>query len=512
MKRLNKTLQVLLAFALLLILTVPAFAASGSPTEKNCSITIDNSNSDVSIDGTTYSAYKIFSLSYDTDKSAYTYSVDNTCLGVSYTPSGSGTALTGTTLIQWLGDSTSASDIRNFADSVYTTYIQNASPAPAGTAKAIGQTTTINGLTPGYYLVYGTAQGKDDSTTVAASVSLTTAAPDATVQPKLDVPTIDKQVYENAPAGWGKVADYSIGQNVPFKLISTVPSYAPNYNHDYTYIIHDTLDSQMTLNNDILVYSDVDCTSLINSSNYTISTTGIGSETFRISFKSDYIKAHPDKSIYVIYSALLTKDANIYKDKQDNTVYLEYSNNPYTNSTAKTKEHKVHVYTYKFDIFKYYVKDSRIPLADAQFKLYSDSEGKTEIPVILDGTTYRPVVSGETAATAMISGNDGLISIKGLDAGTYYLKETQAPTGFNPVPGYIEVTISHNLDEAAGTSTMTLKNGDLEVGQIEVEDSTGGLLPTTGGIGTTIFYAIGGTLTAGAGIVLIARKRVKNEK
>lgn len=152
-------------------------------------------------------------------------------------------------------------------------------------------------------------------------------------------------------------------------------------------------------------------------------------------------------------------------------------------------------------------------LSGAQFKLYSDSGCTNEIDMILDGTVYRPAVLGESPAAYMGSNASGLITIKGLDAGTYYLKETKAPDGYNLLNASAQIQITRTWTASATSITdMTLKQSGTTVNQIEVENSTGIVLPGTGGIGTRLFYAIGGTLTASAGIVLVARKRVKNEK
>lgn len=322
MKTMKKALHVLLALAVVCMLTIPAFA-----TTPTYAITISNSNTAVSIDNNLYSAYKLFNVSYNAALTAYSYTWDSTsCLNVTYTIGGTTYKSDDGTLLTWLSDaSRTDSEIRDFADFVYDTYINvTPAPSPSGYNTASGESATIDVTTAGagYYLVYGTGTASDGgTTTVTAAVSLTTTDPTVTIQPKLDAPTIDKFVYENDANGsgngaWGYVADYSIGDSVPFKLVSHIPSYAAEYDHAYTYIIHDTMDSTLSFNNDIAVYSDSTLATTVNSSNYTITTTGLsGGETFEIAFDSAYIKANPGATLYITYSGTLTSSALIYTNR-----------------------------------------------------------------------------------------------------------------------------------------------------------------------------------------------------
>lgn len=512
MKILNKVLHAFMALALLLMLTIPAFATA------SFNITINGSSSSLDMSGTTYTAYKLFDVTgYNESAGAYTYAVANNFADFTYTPVG-GTLHDASDMVSYVYSLSGNTDALNAFTGAVKTYITASNPpiSDDGSMTATASNTVSIPITggAGYYIVLAEGKAGNDQT-VTALCALTTAVKDATVDLKADAPTIDKQVYENSPEGWGKVADYSIGQNVPFKLMAHIPSYADQYTHDYTYIIHDTLDRQMAYNTGSLAVKNGTNDVAQSSSTYvlTTDTDTNGNTTITLTFASAYIKANQGTDLTITYNALLTDQAKIYGDHQENTVYLQYSNNPYDTTTAQTEEHKVSVYTYQFNIHKYYLNSStKVNLAGAQFRLYSDSlcSDANEIKLAnVSGTSYRPVV-GTESGTYMESGSDGMISIKGLDAGTYYLKETKAPDGFNLLSGSVTVTISRTLN-TTDVSNVTVNNASSDIA-IEVENSTGGLLPTTGGMGTRMFYAVGGTLTAGAGIVLVTRKRIKNEK
>ncbi|MCI2105808.1 MAG: SpaH/EbpB family LPXTG-anchored major pilin [Intestinimonas sp.] len=512
MKTVKKALHLLLALALVFVLAVPAFAMY-SPTY---AITLNNHSDAVSMNGTTYNAYKLFDVtSYDAVKQAYQYTVADAFSGFTYDDGT--TTHTSADMVSYVYSLDGNDDgLKAFTQAV-SDYITSNSIPVAGSAEGTEDdsvTIDLSSAGAGYYIVLASGKAVEDNT-VTALCNLTTAAPTSDVNLKADAPTIDKQVQEDSTSTWGKVADYSIGEDVPFKISSTIPSYASTYD-TYTYVIHDTMDPTLSYNDGSLAVYNGDTLVSPDSTTYTLTTgTDINQNTLiTLDFASDYIKAHGGDSLTVTYTGKLTEDALIYNEYQDNTVYLEYSNNPYnTSSKANTPEHKVHVYTYQFDIYKYFTQSgSQTDLAGAYFKLYSDASCENEIRLVEDEAFYRPMVSSDTAeSTAMVSGADGLITIKGLDEGVYYLKETQAPEGFNAMTDPIKVTISRTTNETSVTG-MTLQKDTEEVNRIEIENSTGGLLPATGGIGTTIFYVVGGGLTAGAAILLITRRRMNGRK
>ena len=278
-----------------------------------------------------------------------------------------------------------------------------------------------------------------------------------------------------------------------------------------------------------------------------------GSATWNISIidLKTYLTDIKGATITVIYSAHLNEDAEVTNTSNtegttnnQNKVALEYSNNPNATGdgkekpkdTGKTKPDYVFVLTYEADNTKYKneTKDENV-LSGAGFKLYSDITCKQEILLKkhTDGFYY-PIATGESGEE-MFSANDGKFNIKGLDAGTYYLKETSTPDGFNTIVvtigaitngipnigfntiGNMKIEISATHKEMAEDPTkvavnLTKKVNDKEYDVNKVVNKSGSLLPETGGIGTTIFYIVGVVLVLGAGVLLVTKKRMNADK
>lgn len=434
--------------------------------------------------------------------------------------------MSGSDLITWLSSQASnSSNLQDFADYVYTHYI-NVSPAPSASGSAVASdekaTINLNTAGPGYYLVYGT--GDNGTTKVVASVSLTTTDPTADVEPKLSVPTLTKEIQHNELAtppsnGWGNVGDNQIGDTVNYRTFTSVPD-TNNYT-SYTYEIHDTMSDGLTFNSDsLVVYTDANKSNTLAASNYTVSS---NAHSFTITF-TNIISTISTNSLtsadkfYVYYDATLNENAKVYTEgHNDNTAYLVYSNNPYDGGTGESPHVTVYDWTFTMGVNKT-DKDSK-PLLGAEFILNTD-EDSTGSPIALinnGNSTYTVVPSGTDGAVTTISA--GNITIKGLDDSiTYYLHETKAPVGYNLLTAPVSFVITAGYETAgntllSGSTTVTVGSNPASATlSTNVMNYTGNQLPSTGGMGTTAFYAVGGTLAAGAGIMLIARKRVKNEK
>ncbi len=440
----------------------------------------------------------------------------------------------------------------------------------AGSSSASGTTYTISGLSAGYYLVKDTAtlSGNDSYTDYILWVSS-----DVQVTPKSSVPTVDKKVQEESydnndgyGTGYDEVADYDIGDNVPFELIGTMPSTLDDYK-SYKYIFHDVMSSALSLNtNSIVVKVDVngdangDASQMttLDESAYTIaikngtnSTSLTDSDcTFEIIFSDilgDNFTASNTKvtltsssKIYVYYTAELTDEAVIGLTGNENEVKLEYSNNPNTggeSETGTTPEEKVIVFTYELDVTKV-DGTTGDELENAQFVLYRLNGTTKEYVVVDTNSKVTNWTENEYNATGvspvasvLTSGSDGVFKVIGLDDGTYYLEEIAAPDGYNSLTTYITLVINAtttnnsafdsegttNASEALTSLTLTVDgstatNNSCDTGIVatNVKNYSGATLPETGGMGTKIFYTLGGVLVIGAGVLLIVKRRMRN--
>lgn len=549
MRKVKKLLGLLLAAVMVLAMGVPTFAASGSYT-----LTISGAS-----DGHTYEAYQIFAG--DLSENEQTLSnvkwgdgVNGEALlaalkGTEEEPTAYQTCMTAADVAKVLESyENNSSEMKAFADIAG----QHLTKTTSGTASAYNEDSksyTISGLAAGYYLV----KDKDDSVpgTDAYTDFILKVVQNTTVTPKSDVPTVEKKVQEddkyNQDGGYGNgyndVADWNIGDAVPFKLIGTLPTNFADYDI-YQYIFHDTLSDGLDLNEgSIKVYYASDKAGTdkteIPLGKYEVEapgTEGTDQCSFEVAF-ADLTSVEgvtANKYIIVEYTATLNKDAEIGLPGNPNKVYLEFSNNPNSGGegdTGKTPEDKVIVFTYELDVTKVDGADADTKLEDAEFKLY-DENGKYVI-VDADGKVIG-WADNEAGGSTLKSDENGLFKVSGLDDGTYWLKETKAPDGYNlitdPIKIEIKATTVNDQDWTAMEgpadaltaleikvtvgSTTTSGNGDTESGIVEtdIKNNKGAELPETGGMGTTIFYVLGAILVLGAGGLLIVRRRTDSEK
>lgn len=407
---------------------------------------------------------------------------------------------------------------------------------------SVGETATITGLANGYYIVKDVTDlsSKDD----ANSAYIVQVAGDTTVAIKNAKPTVDKQVLDEtgdaedgANEGWGESADHAINEQFQFKLTATVPK-----NDDlkayksYQLQFEDSMSPGVTFEDikSVTVKSG-NAEKILTAADYTETATA---ETNKAGLKwnltiADLKTKLPENvklgeneiQVEVVYNAHLNENAVVSKENvtngtkdtvNNNKVDLVYSNNPDSTgagTTGKTPEDYVWVFTYGVDNTKYKnAVGEGNALKDAGFTLYNKTEAtETEISLIYDAVkgAYRPTTGSETGAEMMKSAADGKFNIIGLDAGTYVLKETSTPAGYNTCdPIIITITAKHK-ENADGTS-VTLKLDGSENMTNAVINKSGSSLPSTGGIGTTIFYVAGGVLVVGAGVLLITKKRAKD--
>ena len=400
-------------------------------------------------------------------------------------------------------------------------------PADDTTKKGV-----ISNLSAGYYFV------KDsDSTAIAdgeiATKFLVEVVGKAEVTVKAQAPEFKKEIVKDNVTDNNKGTSVNVGDPVTFRLTANVPDMASF--DDYTFTIHDTLSDgltfdsasvKVTANNNVPVATD----------KYTLTYTD-GAQNFKIAFTKAQLKdlvSHTDNdatfgaTIVVEYNATLNKNA-LKTDKENNTAYLEYTNNPSGNGTGtkKTPDAPVYVYDFDIDIDKYDDTDNKAEqtadknkkLANAEFVLYKEvAEKNATVKYYYQWDDTAKAVKWATdkdQATRRTTTAEGKASFQGIAAGKYFLEETKAPDGYNKLKTPVEVEITAEYETKTGKliNTNAEKNG--ENGQyiktVEVPNKAGAVLPSTGGIGTTIFYVLGSILALGAAVLLIAKKRMNGQ-
>lgn len=348
---------------------------------------------------------------------------------------------------------------------------------------------------------------------------------DVVIHAKADVPDIDKKITGVDGTDQGKQGSYNVGDTIYFALTSKVP--AMNGYTSYTYKVTDTLSSGLTLVQEngkpkveVTIYGTAykDFTATLNNNN-----------VLTIEF-TDFIsqKENAGKPIVISYAAVLNENA-LQKDKETNTVNLEYSNDPNTTGTGKTTDKKTYVYNFDIDIVKVDQNNKEKLLEGAEFVLYhEDARGKKEYyHYTTDKKTEWVTLNDdelETITAEVKAGNItskkttivGKTSFTGLKAGTYYLLEIKAPDGYSLPTAPVKVVINAVYDpngaiDKHNSNVQVKGNGHLYIEE-KITNKPGPVLPSTGGIGTTIFYVLGGILTVAAIVLLIVKKRMENTK
>lgn len=393
---------------------------------------------------------------------------------------------------------------------------------------------------PGYYLIVDTSPFDEDDFYHAYNsflLKVTKAEYVFNINYKVVKPTVEKKVYDNDNNdissagnndGWGSSADHAINEKFQFRLIAKLPASKDNgraydYYKKYTVCFNDTLSDGITFDKlDKVEIANVDGVNpqVINADNYTRNPNG--SQSFKLSIddvktcaRAANLDLNKGATITVTYTAHLNETAYVNTaggdTKNKNRVYLEYSNNPrISTSLDHTHESEVCVYTYQLNNTKYHDDDTPgNELAGAGFRLYSgkDCTPEQEVKLYKKDNFYYPIkdaIDKAQDAVEMFSDEHGQFNVKGLDAGTYYLKETNPPADYSACADKeIVISATHNEYNVnlSGTLSTTIIN-----------NKAGGItLPSTGGIGTTIFYVVGGGLMVAAIVLLVTKKRMENK-
>lgn len=480
-KAMKKLMAALLAVAMVCAMAIPAWAAGGT-TAGTGSITIDKA-----VSGETYTIYKMFDLnSYDPTAGTYSYTVVSAwedffkdgAAGNSYITLENGHPT-------WVKGAQAA----DFAKAALA-YATEKNITATKKETATSNTVSFTGLDLGYYLV---------DTSLGALCGLDTTKPDATINEKNEVPDIDKKVADSE-GNWVTENTAKIGDTVNYKVTITVQT-ANN-----RYVLHDTMSEGLTFNKDSVKVTVG--TEEVATTNYDVVTTGIGTETFNVKFKDEYIATlATGTKIEVTYSAVVNAKAKVDSDKNTNEAHLVYGNK------HETEKHETKTYLYEFDLIKFSGSTKKL-LGGAQFKLYDAETGGNEIKLVKnEDDTYRVATATETPVAYIETVAGKTVKISGLDKKVYYLEETVPPAGYNGLTQRVKVDLSTGSKKVTagyfndGTYDESLASS---IGGVAVVNNAGTTLPGTGGIGTTIFYVIGGGLMAAAAILLITKKRMEN--
>lgn len=485
MKGLKKVLTGIIAGALALTMTFGAGSVSAKAAETTGTITVSNTTK-----GENYTLYKVFDATYveGSNPVKVSYSIAKDAAFV--------TALKGEdspfTLEEYKEgyNVVVKESVKNAKDyeSVVTEFIKNnvASFKAIETKEGNGSALTFTGLDFGYYYI---------TSSLGAQVTITSAVPSQTVIDKNQTTTVDKQESVDGGNTWKYQGKGTIEETVPTQAVGKVVNYkvtgtVTQYNGDkkVTFLkFTDTMSAGLTPNKDVKVTVDgkeanVDVT-------YDEQVTTIVLHT--VDAAGEFLYA--SNAIYeVTYTA--TINANALDNAQDNTVVLTDNNDSELGTDSTTVKY------YKIGLKK--VDESGNALADAHFRLYASQTGNDEIPVVLvesteDGTNIYRVrtaeeVANNVAGVEMVTGKSGVIYVKGLANGDYYFEETAAPAGYNRL---------------VERKAAKVNNSDVEPTDFTIVNVTGSILPSTGGVGTTIFYIIGGLLIiAGVAYFMLRRK------
>jgi len=411
--------------------------------------------------------------------------------------------------------------------------------SPKGTAALTKDDASgeITGLVAGYYLVKDTAAVSGEG---ASTKYILEVVSNVDVAEKASVPSVDKEIAEGDGV---KVADYNIGDKIPYTITGTLPSEFAKYNTYKTFTFKDEPSAGLTLLNgpenadkiSVKIGND-DITSLFDIS--------IAENKLEVKLKdgvdlktathgTDNTKFAANDQIVVSYKAQLNNSAVVGGNGNINKAKIEFSNNPNSQSsgdeTGETPEDKTVVFTYTIKALKVEPTEDAAITAEAYGDL-SDAEKANYVKVgdkyqkvqALEGagfTLYKDSVSDDNKVAEITTGST--FEFKGVDVGTYILRETTVPAGYNKVPDTtITVSATYTSDKPAKINTLTVTpetagfTADKASGEVtgKILNEKGSVLPSTGGIGTVIFYVLGSLLVVGCGIVLISKRRMNSTK
>ena len=455
MKPLKKAMSVLVSLLMIFTFALPAFADSAT-----ASITISNA-----VQGETYKAYKLLDLeSYDASNNLYVYKATADWKDFFQTGAGANyITVDSQDYAAWKnGASKDDANLKALIDAALA-YAEDKNITPTATQTAANTSVKFDNLGLGYYLV---------NSSVGTLCELKTVDQTLTIVDKNKKPDVDKNIVEGANRVTNN--DVQIGDTVNYEVIVHAKNGAKNY------VLHDTMSKGLTFNK-----TSVAIEGLTPGTDYTLVTDGLRDGcTFEIKFSDNYLKSLTGDN----ENAVVKTDANT------NKIVLKYGD-------QSTVEKETKTYTYRLTVVKKNADETKM-LKGAIFKLSTDEAGNQTLKFKQKNGQY--VVDPKGAIETITTTDSGTFTIVGLDAKEYYLTETVAPQGYNKLADPIKLVVSKDNvkkgNEILPNDTLTVKN------------QSGTLLPGTGGIGTTIFYVIGGLLMAAAAVLLITKKRMNSDK
>lgn len=477
MKLAKKLISLTLAIMMVAVLGAAVLAAGTG------SITIENPQPDK-----TYTAYKIFDVTYSGEE-AYSYTISKSDPNLSIVQEYAGSTGSGLTLTS-AGTVYNVSCTDKFSAPNFAAFLKEKTLDPENATHF----SPVNGkmkatVTEGYYFINSSS----------GTLCELATAKDITIHDKNVAPVISK-THDDADS------TVYVGQKVNFTITGVIPA-TVGYN-EYTYEITDEMTAGLDLDGDITVKVDG---VVINDSTVSINKAS-NKKSFTVTITVSAYSAKVGKDILVTYSAIVNENA-IERDKETNTVTLKYSNNPNDKNSFSTTSASVNLYSFNIKVDKYDAKDASKKLVGAEFYLKNPADKKYYKRD--ESTKHVSWVDNADEATKLSSDTNGVLTFTGIDMGTYHLEEIKAPDGYNLLSDVVTVVINKNTannsyDATVGSHTATVVDDDLTV-TASIANSTGTMLPETGGTGTIIFIVVGAVAVIGAGLFLVTNKRMSKE-
>ena len=466
--------SLLLALAMVFAMSTTAFAA----TTTDGKITVKNT-----VNGTTYSIYRIFDLeSFEGDN--YSYKVSEKwenffktgAAGLQYVEINNG-------YVTWK-EGASAADFAAAALTYAKTEATKITADATATSTGNNADVVFNNLSLGYYLV---------DSSLGALCALTTTDKEVEIHEKNAASSLEKQVKEDSNSGWGDVNDADIGQTVEFKATITVQGYTKDL------VMHDKMDDGLTYDKVTKVtLNDVE----VNAENYTVTAPGTDGCTFDVTFSETFCNTLKSGDVIVVYYQATLNNKAVVAEPENNSAHLSYKDE--SGATHTTIPDTTKTYTWDMEVLKYANGVESNVLAGVKFVLLNSD--RTKVATVdangkFAGWETVPTAGSDNkitwpATSVLTTGTDGKIHIDGLDADTYYLREIEALPGYNILNEDQQIPITGKTD---GTYTTYVA---------KINNQSGAELPSTGGMGTTLFYVLGGALVIGAAVLLVVKRRM----